>query len=142
MLGKNCLWYVFISILLPVISVPSISETRLINILKTYFKGFPASVKCNSSNVIIVAVQFTKVHHRGSTTHQISPLEKYYFKHAMTKIHQNKSGPKLISVKLMSFKAWYYNTNRNNLVFICATKLVGGLLLKRLKYFEVMLNIF
>ena len=135
------------SILLRVISVPSISEKRLINMLKTYLKGFPASVKCNSSNVTIVAVQFTKVHHRGSTTHQISPLEKYYFKHAMNNIHQNKSSQKLIlqkliSVKLMSFKAWNYDTNRNNLVFICATKLAGGLLLKRLIYFEVMLNIF
>ena len=126
---------------------PKYSEKRLINMLKTYLKGFPASVKCNSTNVTIVAVQFNKVHHRGSTTHQISPLEKYYFKHAMTNIHQNKSSQKLtlqklISVKLMSFKAWNYDTNRNNLVFICATKLAGGLLLKRLIYFEVMLNIF
>ena len=83
----------FFSILLRVISVPSISETRLINILKTYFKGFPASVKCNSSNVIIVAVQFTKVHHRGSTTHQISPLEKCYFKSSMLWPTSTKTNP-------------------------------------------------
>ena len=110
----------FFSFFLRVISVPSISETRLINMLKTYLKGFLASAKCNSSNVTIVAVQFTKVHHRGSTTHQISPLEKYYFKYAMTNIHQNKSSQnliqqKLISVKLISFKAWNHNINRNNI---------------------------
>ena len=119
-LSLVCIFFFFFSILLRVISVPSISETKIINMLKTYFKDFPASVKCNSSNVTIVAVQFTKVHHRGSTTHQISPLEKYYFKYAMTNIHQNKSSQKLIqqkliSVKLMSFKAWNYNTNRNNI---------------------------
>ena len=41
---------------------------------------------------------------------------------------------------------WNYNANRNNHVrkalVICATQLAGGLLLKMLKYFEVMLNIF
>ena len=38
-----------------------------------------------------------------------------------------------------------YNTNRNNVrksLVICATQLAGGLLLKKLKYFEFMLNIF
>ena len=41
---------------------------------------------------------------------------------------------------------WNYNANRNSHVrkslVICATQLAGGLLLKMLKYFEVMLNIF
>ena len=36
-------------------------------------------------------------------------------------------------------KSWKYNTNR---LVICATQLTGGLWLKMLKYFEVMLNIF
>ena len=44
------------------------------------------------------------------------------------------------------FIPWNYNTNRNNMLkkslAICATQLAGGLLLKKLKYFEVMLNIF
>ena len=38
-----------------------------------------------------------------------------------------------------------YNTNRNNVrksLVICATQLAGGLLLKKLKYFEFILNIF
>ena len=38
-----------------------------------------------------------------------------------------------------------YNTNRNNVrksFVICASQLAGGLLLKKLKYFEFMLNIF
>ena len=41
--------------------------------------------------------------------------------------------------------SWNYNTNRNNLRkshAICATRLAGGLLLKMLKYFEVLLNVF
>ena len=40
---------------------------------------------------------------------------------------------------------WNYNTNRNNVrksLVVCATQLAGGLLLKKLKYFEFMLNIF
>ena len=40
---------------------------------------------------------------------------------------------------------WNYNTNRNNVrksLVICATQLAGGLLLKKLKYFEFILNIF
>ena len=38
-----------------------------------------------------------------------------------------------------------YNTNKNNVQedpLLCATQLAGGLMLRKLKYFEVMLNIF
>ena len=41
--------------------------------------------------------------------------------------------------------SWNYNRNRNNVrksLVICATQLAGGLLLKRLKYFELMFKIF
>ena len=41
---------------------------------------------------------------------------------------------------------WNYNTNSNNMYeypfVIYTTRLAGGLLLKMLKYFELMLNIF
>ena len=40
-----------------------------------------------------------------------------------------------------SILPWHYNTKRNSLV-TWATQLAGGLLLKKLKYFEFMLNIF
>ena len=42
-------------------------------------------------------------------------------------------------------ETWNYNTNRNNVrksLVICATQLRGGLLFKKLKYFEAMINIF
>ena len=40
---------------------------------------------------------------------------------------------------------WNYNTIRNNVrkpLVICKTQLAGGLLFKKLKYFEIMLNTF
>ena len=45
-----------------------------------------------------------------------------------------------------SDRAWNYNTNKNKHVritlVICATQLADGSLLKKLKYFEVMINVF
>ena len=44
-----------------------------------------------------------------------------------------------------SILTWNYNTNRNNIrksLVICGTQLAGGLLLKMLKFFKIMLNIF
>ena len=58
---------------------------------------------------------------------------------------KNKVGLKSFLIdKLHEFVIlWNYNTNRNRKSpVICATQLAGGSLLKKLKYFEVMLNIF
>ena len=60
----------------------------------------------------------------------------------------NKDEDKKIKRRKKCFmKPWDCNTNMNNQpvrrsLVICVTQLAGSLLLKNLKYFEVMLNIF
>ena len=49
------------------------------------------------------------------------------------------------TTKTSSVWSWNCNTSRNNMkksLVICMTQLAGGLLLKMLNYFEVMLNVF
>ena len=62
----------------------------------------------------------------------------------MSKNHLKKTANSDLK-PLIKVPPWNYNMNRNNVrksLVICATQVAVGLLLKKLKYFEFMLNIF